>query len=96
MTCLVAYDVRSGLRLRRVAKVCLRFGVRVGLSVFEINVEDKRDFNNLREQLSREIDPNFDLIRIYCLCEECIRSRVVLGRSRGELPSRVPGEAFIF
>jgi len=96
MTCVVAYDVRSGLRLRRVAKVCLRFGVRVGLSVFEINMDDKREFQNLIDQLSREIDPEFDLIRIYCLCAECLRSRIVLGQSRGELPSRVPGEAFIF
>jgi len=37
---LVAYDITSGRRLRRVAKICEDYGVRVERSVFECDLTD--------------------------------------------------------
>ena len=37
---LVAYDITSGGRLRRVAKICEDYGIRVEKSVFECDLTD--------------------------------------------------------
>lgn len=96
MTYLVAYDIRSGLRLRRVAKLCLRFGTRVGLSVFEMNLKNENDYYDFLKQLAKQIDTEHDLVRIYRICENCLEKRLILGKSRGELKILKEGEAYIF
>lgn len=96
MLYLIAYDIRSTRRLRATAKICRRYGVRVGLSVFEAHFESKDDFENFSALLNREIDEKRDLVRIYRICENCLRERIVLGRSIGENPPRAEDDAFIF
>ncbi len=39
---LIAYDIASAKRLRRVARICEDYGVRVEKSVFECNLDDCR------------------------------------------------------
>lgn len=69
MLVLVTYDVNtqdsSGKkRLRRVAKQCLNYGVRVQNSVFECIV-DTAQLRVLKKKLIEEIDPQKDSLRIY-------------------------------
>ncbi len=71
MLVLVTYDVSletpSGQkRLRRVAKVCLDFGVRVQNSVFEC-VVDNAQFLLLKHRVQKEINEEKDSVRFYRL-----------------------------
>jgi CRISPR-associated protein Cas2 len=80
MLLVIAYDVatadeRAGARrLRRVAKVCVSYGVRVQKSVFEMQVGQK-EWVELRARLLAEIDPTQDSLRVYFL-DETSRQRV--------------------
>ena len=67
MLILVTYDVSltdagGQKRLRRVAKVCQNYGVRVQNSVFEC-VVDEAQFVLLRDRLKKEIAPEQDSLR---------------------------------
>lgn len=71
MDLLLAYDVATATpggqrRLRRVAKICEGFGVRVQKSVFEL-VLDAHEIPVLLHRLNRAIDPTEDNIRMYRL-----------------------------
>lgn len=71
MLILVTYDVNTQdsegkKRLRRVAKQCTNYGVRVQNSVFECIV-DASQFRTLKKALYDEIDANKDSLRIYNL-----------------------------
>ncbi len=73
MEILVTYDVQTESaagrrRLRRVAKVCQRFGQRVQYSVFEC-VVNAAQLELLVHQLTEEIAPEEDSLRIYRLQE---------------------------
>jgi CRISPR-associated protein Cas2 len=68
---LVTYDVstveKAGQRrLRRVARACEDYGVRVQKSVFECQVGQK-EWVSLRDRLLREIKPDEDSLRFYFL-----------------------------
>jgi CRISPR-associated protein Cas2 len=84
MEILVTYDVNTETaegrrRLRRVAKVCERFGQRVQLSVFECIV-DAAQLTLLIHALEEEIDTDQDSLRIYRLQEPRKRYVTVVGR----------------
>jgi len=70
MFLVVTYDVstrdeRAGARrLRRVAKVCTSFGVRVQKSVFEMQL-GRKEWVDLRARLLEEIAPGEDSLRVY-------------------------------
>ncbi|WP_295389632.1 CRISPR-associated endonuclease Cas2 [uncultured Thiodictyon sp.] len=73
MLVIATYDVstetREGRRrLRRAAKVCLRFGQRVQKSVFECQV-NQMQFEELERDLLAEIDVTEDNLRFYRLTE---------------------------
>ncbi|PAW72378.1 MAG: CRISPR-associated endonuclease Cas2 [Opitutia bacterium Tous-C4FEB] len=70
MFLLITYDVstreeRAGARrLRRVAKACTSYGVRVQKSVFEMQLGQK-EWVELKARLLAEIDPTQDSLRVY-------------------------------
>lgn len=71
MLVLVTYDVNTAdregrKRLRRVAKQCVNYGVRVQNSVFECIV-DAAQLRMLKKKLSDEIDEEKDSLRFYYL-----------------------------
>lgn len=71
MVILVTYDVNIAQengtkRLRKVAKLCERYGIRVQNSVFEVSVSSA-DFVILKAELLRTIDAEKDSIRFYKL-----------------------------
>lgn len=75
---LVAYDVRHPRRLRRVAKVCEDYGIRVEYSVFECDLSEEM-FTRLWNDLSAEIDADEDTILAYRICGSCVQRIVGLG-----------------
>ena len=69
MLLVVTYDVDTtsaagAKRLRQVAKVCEKYGMRVQNSVFEVLV-DAAQLVNLKEELKRKMDMECDSIRFY-------------------------------
>lgn len=69
MMILLTYDVdftqqQGAKRLRKVAKICERYGIRVQNSVFEMLV-DPPQFVQIKEELSKIIDMQNDSIRFY-------------------------------
>ena len=69
MLILITYDVNTQdkegrRRLRRVAKQCLNYGVRVQNSVFECIV-DNSQYLILKKKLLEEIDDEKDSLRFY-------------------------------
>lgn len=79
MLILITYDVstveKAGVRrLRRVARACSDYGVRVQKSVFECQV-GKMEWASLRQRLLDEIEPKQDSLRFYFL-EEDVRQRI--------------------
>lgn len=74
MRVLISYDIRVSddtgkSRLRRVAKLCGSFGVRVQYSVFECSLGDA-ELVRLRAKLLRTIDDSADSLRIYRLGDD--------------------------
>ena len=61
---LVAYDIASDRRLRRVAGICEDYGLRVEKSVFECDLKDG-DFNAMRKRLSEVVNPDVDRVIDY-------------------------------
>lgn len=74
----IAYDISSPKRLRRVAKVCERFGARVQLSVFECWLEGDR-FDQLVAELKNEISAKDDQIVLYTLDAGTAKRRISIG-----------------
>ncbi len=84
MYVLVTYDVctETGLgrrRLRRVAKACEAFGVRVQNSVFELSVEPDQ-WVQCKSRLESEIDMAEDSLRYYFLGRNWRRRVEQVGR----------------
>ena len=75
MFLLITYDVstreeRAGARrLRRVAKACTSYGVRVQKSVFEMQLGQK-EWVELKARLLAEIDVEQDSLRVYYI-DQC-------------------------
>jgi len=76
---LVAYDIRNPSRLRRIAKVCQDYGIRVEYSVFECDISEDR-FCQLWTELNREIDREEDTVLAYRICRSCVRRIESMGR----------------
>ena len=71
MLVLITYDVSTAdsagkKRLRRVAKQCVNYGVRVQNSVFECEL-DPAQCRLLKQKLTEEIDEKTDSLRFYYL-----------------------------
>ena len=67
---LVAYDISDPSRLRRVAKCCERFGVRIEKSVFESRLGNE-GFQAFWKQLGELIEPTEDSLVMVPVCATC-------------------------
>lgn len=96
MMLVVAYDVDTSdsagqKRLRKVAKICERYGMRVQNSVFEVLV-DAAQLVVLKQELGKAIDMKQDSVRFYRLGNS-YENRI---ESMGRKPLVEAGSALIF
>lgn len=96
MMLVLTYDVDTttaagAKRLRRVAKLCERYGVRVQNSVFEVLV-DAAQLVQLKEQLKGIIDCKQDSVRFYRL-GNAYQSKI---ETMGKTPMVEAGSELIF
>ncbi len=87
MMVLLTYDVdftqpKGASRLRKVAKLCEKYGVRVQNSVFEMLV-DPAQLTLIKTNLLELIDPKADSIRIYYLGKKWESKIEKLGTDKG-------------
>ena len=85
MLMLVTYDVNTATpagekRLRRVAKLCEKYGIRVQNSVFEVLV-DGAQLVKLKAGLSELIDEEEDSVRFYRLGNSYEQKIETMGRT---------------
>ncbi len=78
MIFLVAYDIRCPKRLRKVAKSCEDYGVRVEYSVFECDLSEEC-FNIFWDELNGIIDSDEDAVVAYRICRSCIKETQAVG-----------------
>lgn len=93
MELLVTYDVNTTTpegrrRLRKVAKLCEGYGLRVQKSVFEVVCNDT-DLLQLTDSITRIIDHDHDSIRIYRMQLGAFQSVRTIGTATA-LPHREP------
>ena len=96
MMLVVTYDVDTSdatgqKRLRKVAKICERYGIRVQNSVFEVLV-DAAQLVVLKSELAKIIDMSQDSIRFYRLGNSYEKRIETMGRK----PLVEAGSALIF
>ena len=96
MMLVVTYDVDTSdavgqKRLRKVAKICERHGMRVQNSVFEVLV-DAAQLVSLKKELEKTIDMTQDSIRFYRL-GNAYEGRI---ETMGKKPLVEAGSALIF
>lgn len=72
---LVAYDIREPSRLRKVAKICEDYGLRVEYSVFECDLTEEL-FMRMWADLSEVIDEDDDSLLAYRICGSCVQNIV--------------------
>jgi CRISPR-associated protein Cas2 len=72
MLMIVAYDIRSPRRLRRVAEHCEDYGARVQFSVFEVRL-NADVFDRFWAEIQELIDAEKDRLVAYRVCNECSR-----------------------
>ena len=77
---LIAYDIADDRRLRRVAKVCEDFGVRVQKSLFECWLDEDR-FEEMWARLLNEMNEKDDYLVAYPIESGSARKRRTAGRS---------------
>lgn len=67
---IIAYDIAASKRLRRVARICEDFGVRVEKSVFECDLDEGK-FGVFWKKLLNAFDPSEDYLVAYPVCRQC-------------------------
>lgn len=77
---LVAYDIADPKRLRRVAAVCLNYGIRVQRSLFECWLTEDQ-FTELWQQLLAEFNEEEDQLVAYPIDARQARQRITAGHT---------------
>lgn len=78
----VVYDIEDNRVRARVAGVLEGYGRRVQESVFECRLESG-EMERLLERLKAELKrPDNGQIRIYRVCESCVRASSAMGRTK--------------
>ena len=96
MLLVITYDVDTtnpagAKRLRKVAKICERYGMRVQNSVFEVLV-DAAQLVKVKAELSRQIDAECDSVRFYRIGNSYANKIDIMGKP----PLVQAGKSLIF
>ncbi|HBM15073.1 MAG TPA: CRISPR-associated endonuclease Cas2 [Lentisphaeria bacterium] len=72
MLYIIAYDIREPKRLRKVAKTCEDYGIRVEYSVFECDFSEEI-FREFWDKLKLHVDEDEDSLLAYRICGSCVQ-----------------------
>ena len=85
MRYLVSYDIIKDYQRTKLAKQLNNYGHRVQYSVFECDLTEKQ-LTELKTKIMQFVDEKKDSLRIYTLCQSCVRKIEKIG-SVGRLES---------
>jgi len=74
----ITYDIEEDKRRNKIAKLLENYGVRVQFSVFEFKI-DNNQIKEIIQKLSEIIEKEKDSIRIYRICEGCLKEITIIG-----------------
>lgn len=80
MTYFIGYDISNSEHRIAIAKILENHGIRIQYSFFYCELEPKQ-MENLFQQLSAVLDPQYDSLHIYPVCKNCLKSRRTLGNN---------------
>lgn len=80
---IVAYDLPSDRRRRKVHKILCGFGQWTQYSLFECYLTEKERLT-LRQKLDKILDPEEDSVRFYPLCKACVEKVETIGSEEPE------------
>ena len=83
MKYVICYDLADDQRRSRLVNVLLDYAARIQESVFFADIEE-RLYSELREKVTRLIEPQTDVVHLFPICEACAKRKEVYGR--GEVP----------
>ncbi|HEY9159908.1 MAG TPA: CRISPR-associated endonuclease Cas2 [Desulfomonilia bacterium] len=86
MIYIVTYDIKfdciddpsAQKRLKDISEVLCNYGLRRQRSIFEC-IMDSPKLEKMKKEISEVIDRDKDSVRIYVLCEKCLKKAVVQG-----------------
>lgn len=78
----ISYDISDDKTRTKVSNMLLDHGTRVQYSVFEMLIDNDR-LDELVERL-KDYPERGDSIRIYHICEGCLKKAIILGRGEFE------------
>ena len=81
----ISYDIANPKRLVKVAKTLENFGLRVQFSFFECEMENEQ-LSKLKLSLLDIINLKEDSIRIYPICEDCLKNTSSIGNGNIFVP----------
>lgn len=81
----ITYDVADTKRLSKVAKTLKNFGLRVQYSFFQCEME-KEQLEDVKNALLAVINKKEDSLRIYPVCEDCLRKVSSIGNGAVFVP----------
>ena len=84
----VAYDIASDRRRRKIAKVLEQYGLRCNESVFECLLSGPK-IEKMKQQLAKLADKTEDIILYYYLCKPCVMKKECIGKRPGFQPEVV-------
>ncbi len=87
MKMLVAYDIADPRRLYRVAKVMKDYGLRLQLSVFEVEMTPVR-FKEMRHRIEAQLEWSEDGVKFFPLCKQCDESWLAIGMNVNHCETR--------
>lgn len=74
----ISYDITDDKRRNKVAKILENYACRVQYSVFEI-ICDKEIIDRILFDLKEVIKEDEDSVRVYMLCDSCVKKVKLLG-----------------
>ena len=78
---LVVYDISNDKRRTRLHKRLQDYGTPVQYSVFEC-LADAEELAKMKKMILRTIKPRLDQVRIYSLCEACLKKTWISAASQ--------------
>jgi len=83
----ICYDITEPKRLKKVSKTLENYGLRVQYSFFQCEM-DKDILQNLRDELLGIIDLKTDSLKVYPMCEDCMKNTTSIGNGELFIPQR--------
>ena len=78
----VAYDISSDRRIRKISDLMEELGIRKNYSVFECFISVKQ-VGEMKKKIRKILKKKNDTVLIYYLCRDCIEKREQIGGIQG-------------